>query len=627
MYDTTITATPQHQVRNAIGFPREVLDTSIKARFEEVAALVPNRIALHGIRDIVTYSELNVRANVIANNILDVMGSGSVPVPVLVDFEPDTMINLVAVIKSGHPYVALHPDFPTARLKDTIDTLGSPIILAAKGTLVRAQELCALSPACALLHPTDVGPQSQRENPDVSVKSTDPTAIFFTTGTTGRPKGVERSQAMMLQRVWQDDQEHHYAITTQVSGLYSAAFSGSASDIWGALLNGATLHPLDPRQMSFDQFMTWIDERAINFFHPPVNYLRSMLEVIPPDHQFASVERCLLSGQGLFTSDVKKLWPHLRQDCQLIHTIASSETSTMAFMPLTRETPLPDRIVPVGRAAVDKKILILDPDGTPLPPGETGQIAVQSAYLATGYWQDPQQTAAKFLAIADSAERLYLTGDLGSVDADGLLQHLGRMDHQVKVRGYRVDLRYLEAVIQEVPGVAASVVVADNSQDDVMLIGYIEGKDGANELAERVREALQEELPSYMVPHHLVEIPSLPRSENGKIDRKRLPAIATLDSDRVIVAPRTPLESALAEIWQRILKVPEIDVTLSFVAMGGDSIKAMRIANEVIHTFDVDMAPGDLFSAQNIESMAILVRDELLRTLSISTEDPIWDGL
>jgi hypothetical protein len=280
-----------------------------------------------------------------------------------------------------------------------------------------------------------------------------------------------------------------------------------------------------------------------------------------------------------------------------------------------RSTELQDAVIPIGYPTPGNRFWLVSEEGKEVEPGEVGEIVVQNGYLAAGYWNQPELTAARFRQVPYlSHSPVYFTGDLGRQRPDGSLLHLGRKDFQIKVRGYQVQANEVEARLLEIPGVREAAVVASDTDSGVQrLVAYIQPERGSSPSVSLLRRALSDELPSHMVPQRYVFVDIMPKTPTGKIQRSQLPPPGRDRPalDTAFVPPRTPLEARLAAVWADVLDLDEVGVHDAFLELGGDSLQATRIVSRVVDGFQVDLSLHDLFESATVAEMASRVFQHL----------------
>jgi acyl-coenzyme A synthetase/AMP-(fatty) acid ligase len=323
------------------------------------------------------------------------------------------------------------------------------------------------------------------------------------------------------------------------------------------------------------------------------------------DIRFPSLRFVIASSEPLYGADVVALSRHLEGDWRIMHTLVSTETGIIAaqlFDPSCHPEP---GIVPVGSIVRDTVIRLERDDGTLAGPGESGEIIVKSPFLAQGYWNDPDATARVFRHDVDGKTRIYRSGDLGRWRIDGTLQHLGRKNRKIKLRGYSVEPYEVECALSILPGVREAIVtVTENGPDNVRLIAYVVSKDDTSAEAGRAfRAAVAKSLPAHMVPSHVIVLKSLPLTPRGKVDRAALPPPPALELARTgSRAPSGKYERALAAIWKNALKIPKVGVDDDFYEIGGTSLQAFLIFSGIARTFARDLPPSTMLETPTIES-------------------------
>jgi acyl carrier protein len=327
-----------------------------------------------------------------------------------------------------------------------------------------------------------------------------------------------------------------------------------------------------------------------------------------------SVRLVSFGGEAAYRSDVEAAW-RLFPSARVRVGLGTTETGALTRSLLDRGTPISSQTIPVGYPYPDKTILVLAEDGTPLGPGEAGEIAVRSRYLAAGYFRRPDLTAAAFQPVPGApGERLYRTGDLGMWRPDGCLVHLGRKDFQVKIRGFRVDMAEVEGTLLGVPGVRdAAVVTREDAPGEVRLVAYVVPVEPPGPTVSALRRAVAASCPPHMQPSAFVTLPALPMTTGRKVDRSALPRPAPARPllDSPYLPPRTPVEATLAAIWADVLGLETVGVLDSFGDLGGHSLVAMRLAGRVADAFRVTIPLAALLEAATVEAMALRVVDGL----------------
>jgi hypothetical protein len=275
--------------------------------------------------------------------------------------------------------------------------------------------------------------------------------------------------------------------------------------------------------------------------------------------------------------------------------------------------------MPVGRPLPGMEVLIRDEEGRPVRPGEVGEMCVRSRYLSPGYWRRPDLTARAFLPDPDGGDRrIYRTGDLGMLGPDGLLRHRGRVDFQLKVRGYTIQAGDVEAALREIDAVAEAVATAQDQDGGIgRLVAHLTLRAGPRPTVTELRQALARTLPDYMVPSAFVILDEMPKTPTGKVNRKALPPPGTARPELAnpFVAPRTPLEAALAAVWRDVLGLDEVGVNDAFLELGGNSLLAARVVNRVRGDLGAEVDLTAFFAAPTVAAQAAAVLQAQVRQL------------
>jgi len=409
----------------------------------------------------------------------------------------------------------------------------------------------------------------------------------------------------------------------RVSLLFSYSFSASLLDIFGALLNGATLCPLDVRSEGTAGLVRWVEAGRITHLHLVPSLYRRFSSALTGEERFASVRRVDLAGEALHGSDVAAHRRSFPEHCLLVYRFAASEASFISHYEIGPQTNVAEGAVPVGPLAEGMEILIQDEDGEEVGAGVVGEIVLRSAYLCPGYWRKPDLTAKAFSADpVDDRLRRYRTGDLGRLRADGILEHLGRGDTRVKIRGFTVDLTEVETALRAIDGVRDAVVVArDEGRKTADLAAFVVPDAGAKLVRAALRIALLDILPDYMVPAVVVPTLSLPLTPTGKVDHRALSEMASDATDRGAppTPPRDALESSLARIWREALDLETLGVLDDFYELGGDSLAAVEIVTRIESELGQAVPTSILHLAPTIEELATRLRTmESVRSESLA---------
>ena len=587
---------------------RADIEQTVPARFAQVVRRFPDHLALKGNGRQWTYRALDGRANAIAHAITEHARPGSGCVAYLVDHSPEMVIATLAVLKAGKTYLAIYPAMPGPKQADIVRDVAPELILTTAAHEARARELA--DGLCPVLRFDESDAESVERGPDLETLPHHASTLFYTSGTTGQPKGVVKSHRAVLHRVWLAAQHDAIAPADRQSLLTHCSFSASETDMFGALLNGATLCTFDFASEGLPAFTEWLHAERITLLHPPVLLFRRFLSTLEGQNACPSVRLVALAGDSVLPTDVEGWKRHFSSACVLMHRFSISETGLLCLARIDRDAAHDSGLLLAGRPVEDKHLELVDDAGQPVAVGETGELIVKSPYIAEGYWRNQKETAPVFSSDPDvPGRRIYRTGDLGRFLPDGRFVFLGRRDRQVKIRGFRVELAEIEASLSQHPGVReAAVVVNERVPNDKELVAYVVPAREPGPTADALRVFLRQKLAPYMVPAGFVFLEDLPVTPTGKIDRQALPRLdGASHLTSTVAEPRSYLERQLVDIWQAVLAVDRVGIRDNFFDVGGHSLLAAQMFAQVEARLGVRLPLATLFQAPTIEGLAAII--------------------
>ncbi len=611
-----------HPTGEWLEFPRSALDGSLVARFEEMVVRYPNHLALKTDDEAFTYAELNAAVNRVAHAIVQIAAQPPLFVALLLEHGVAAVIAILAVLKAGSAYLPLDPAFPPERNRSILQDAQTTLLLtnrrnwALAGTLSNGRQ--------QLLNMDDAASHPLCGNLGVPISPDALCHILYTSGSTGQSRGVIQNHRNQLHCILQNSTRLHICAQDRFPLFSSYSTVAGAYSIFCALLNGASLFPYAIQENGVTGLARWLADEAITFCDLVPTVFRQIVSTLADDLRMPQLRVLYLGGERVDPQDVAAYKRFLAPAAILATGLAATETcSEVCLMLIEKETELAEGVVPVGYAMPGMTIYFLDEALQPVGPYQIGEIAVKSPYLALGYWQRPDLTTARFLpATEGSQQRVYLTGDLGLLCADGAIIHKGRNDFQLKIRGNRLDIGDIEAALLTLGWVKQAAVTGVSRQSgDDELVAYLVPHDSLPQhkmpTVSQLRKALAAHLPSYMIPAQFVYVMELPLTVTGKINRTALPAApaARPGLDVVFLAPRTPIEATLAAIWGSILEIAEVGVEDAFLDLGGSSLQAMRIAARVTEDFGVNSSLADLFVASTVAEMALVIVAQLTASM------------
>jgi amino acid adenylation domain-containing protein len=504
-----------------VRFEEADVEQSVAARFERQVELYPNQIAIKSETHELTYSQLNRLANRIAHAILAHSPDRGGQVGLLFRQQAPMIAASMGALKAGRTYVSLDPTYPRARQDLILSDAEVGIILTDADQVQQAVEL---ADGRNVLDVGALDPNLSAEDPRLPISPGAFTYIVYTSGSTGQPKGVVENQRNVLHFTMNNTNTWFFGPDDRISLLVPYWFSASATATFGALLNGATLLPMNVKERGLTGLADWLEQQRITIFHTSTSLFRHFARSLPEGKVFPSVRVVYQGSEALFRSDVDLYKRHFAAHCGMTNSLGASEMKVFSSFPIDMQTAIDDRVVPVGYPVPGVEVFVVDEHAQPVEQGSVGEIVVRSCYIAPCYWRRPELTARAFRPDPTGGNmRLYYTGDLGRLDADGCLHHVGRKDFQVKIRGYRVELGAVTAALLELPEVAEATVIAQQSDDEgSRLVAYVVPAAAWAPNVAELRVALQGKVPSYMLPSVFITLGALPRNPNGKVDTAAL---------------------------------------------------------------------------------------------------------
>lgn len=617
--------------RSFTPFERSEIEESITRRFERQVEKSPGQTAIKSRRYQWTYAELDA----IANRIKQALALASVEssqVALLFDHDAPMIAAMLGTLKAAKTYVPMDPKYPAERLSWILDNARANVLLTNNRNLALAEQL--------------IGKTVQLINIDVlatvaggnDLSSSGPESlayILYTSGSTGQPKGVMQSHRNVLHFIRVYTNNLRIGADDRLTLLSSYCFDASVMDIYGALLNGATLYPIDIREDGLAGLAEQIRQDEITIFHSTPTVFRYFIDALKTAQTLAAghsrqthcqlpLRLVVLGGEEVLRRDVEAYREHFSDDCVLVNGLGPTEATVALQNVIDKETVISSESVPVGYPVDDTEVLLLNDRGRPVEV--QGEIAIKCEHIALGYWRNPEATTAAFsnglatkpgenrsgeLPEASRRARLYRTGDLGRRLPDGSIRFEGRKDLQVKIRGYRVELGEIESILAGHRQVRECAVVAgDIEHQEKQLIAYVVPHLGPSPSESDLRNFLKQRLPDYMLPAAFVMLKEFPLTASGKINRLTLPPAASLRSQPARIAkPQTTLESLLLEIWSDVLGVP-LGVDDNFFEYGGHSLMAVRLFAEIEKRLGHRFPLAVLFQAPTVAQLAdVIERD------------------
>ncbi|NDJ18574.1 non-ribosomal peptide synthetase [Myxacorys almedinensis] len=581
--------------------------STIHQWFEQQVEQSPDRVAVVFEDQSLTYAELNARANQLAHFLRTQGIEPEQVVALYVDRSPEMLIGLLGILKAGGAYLPLDPGLPTTAVDQRLQQVQATILLTqqqlAKDLTLTAQVICL---------DTDWSTIAQQATTNLTNWTTPENLVYvlFTSGSTGKPKGVAVEHRQLLNYV--------NGILTSLTipeGASFATVSTLAADLgnttlFACLCTGGCLHLISQeRSLDPNALAEYGRRHAIDYLKIVPSHLKVLLDAadcraILPRRQL------ILGGETLHWHLVEQIRQHA-PTCQILNHYGPTETTVgvLTYEVQERLSAADSETVPLGYPLPNTQVYLLDTDLQPVPLGFPGEIYIGGASVTRGYHAQPELTAAAFVPHPFSSNpdaRLYKTGDHARYRLDGTIEFLGRADQQVKIRGFRIELGEIEAALKQHPEVREAIVLATEAEHP-QLLAYVVPEQAADAI-DNLRQFLQAKLPEVMVPFAIIPLKTLPLLPNGKLDRRTLLTmeLPQSDTDGAFVPPRTSVEATIAQIWETVLRLPQVGIYDNFFELGGDSILCIQVIAKASQA-GLRFTPKQLFEHPTIVSLAAVV--------------------
>jgi amino acid adenylation domain-containing protein/non-ribosomal peptide synthase protein (TIGR01720 family) len=621
-----LTAVEQHQLltewnNTQTDYPATLC---IHQLFEQQVEKTPDAVAVVFDFQQLTYRELNERSNQLAHYLRSLGVGADVLVGICVERSLEMIVGILGILKAGGAYLPLDPNYPSERLSFMLEDAQLSVLLTQE-KLVHLLPAHNIDVICLDTDWNNINQQPE-QNPTTNIRADNLAYVMYTSGSTGQPKGVSIIHHGVVRLVKQTDYAN-FSDKEVFLQFAPISFDAATFEIWGCLLNGGKLVIFPAKKASLEELGQVIEQYQITtlwltagLFHLMVD---EKIDALKPLHQL------LAGGDILSVSHVQKFLQTV-ENCQLINGYGPTENTTFTCCYQIPKSLSPAFSVPIGRPIANTQIYILDQYLQPVPVGVPGELHIGGAGLARGYLNRPELTNEKFIpnpfvgaGLVNNLcpeqttsgqnpppnSRLYKTGDLVRYLPDGNIEYLGRIDNQVKIRGFRIELGEIEAILSQHPQVQTAVaIVREDTPGDKRLVAYIVAPAEATPATNELRQYLKAKLPEYMVPSAFVILEALPITPNGKVDRRALPIPESRSGIEVkLVAPRTPEEKTLTQIWTQVLGVEQIGIHDNFFELGGDSILSIQIITKARQA-GLELSVKQLFTNQTIAQLAAVAK-------------------
>ncbi|MEW6736493.1 MAG: amino acid adenylation domain-containing protein, partial [Acidobacteriota bacterium] len=572
-------------------------DKCIHKLFEEQVAYTPTAIAITFKQQQLSYQELNARANQLAHYLISLGIQPEMLVGVCLDRSLEMIVALLGILKVGGVYLPLDPSYPKDRLAFMLADAQVDILLTEEKLIGQLSgydvQLICMDKDWQLIT------QHSTEKVVCDVESDNLCYVIYTSGSTGKPKGVLIEHQGLSNLVQQQTKTFQLDRESRVLQFASLSFDASIFEMVMSLSCGGRLYLESKEQLlPGPDLLEFLQRESITI----VTLTPSALAVLP-EGELAELETVIVAGEECRAELVAR-WSVGRRFYNLYGPTETTIWATMARCEVVKGKPS------IGRPIANTQVYILDKELQPAPIGVAGELCIGGVGLARGYLNRADLTADKFIPNPFSSEtgtRLYRTGDLARYLPDGNIEYLGRIDQQVKLRGYRIELAEIETVLKQHSLVKDAIVIArEDEPGEKRLVAYLVAETGASVTATECQAHLRERLPEYMIPSHCVMLERMPLTTSGKVDRKALPMPARVRSElgQEYVAARNGIEEILVGIYAEVLKLERVGIHDNFFELGGHSLLATQLMSRVRDTFRIEIALRNLFEYPTVAGLA-----------------------
>ncbi len=572
----------------------------VPSDFERQVQATPTSTAILAGASTWTFAELDRRANQVANALAQAGVQPGQRVALCTERDPWMVAAMIGALKAGCPYVPLDPAHPTGRLTDLLEDSEVSLLLLGDSVQERLPAAATHVPRLVLGGPEVNAAVDTSPNTDIA--AVDGAYMIYTSGSTGRPKGVQVSHGSLANFVAHCCEEFELTTTDRVLQFASISFDTAIEEILPTLVSGATLVLRDETMIgSVDAFLQACADWGITLIDFPTAYWNVITQGLEEAEQSlpATVRLVILGGERARPEHLAEWLRCNPSGPRVLNTYGPTEATVVATSTDLTAADLEHDELSIGKPIRNARAYILDNRGQPVPAGVVGELHLAGAGLADGYFGQPEMTTERFLRdpfASDPGVRMYKSGDLALYRPDGNIEYAGRVDNQVKFRGYRIELEEIEAVLCRLEAVRdAAVLLREDAPGRQRLVAYVVVGSG-DVTTDTLKVALADRLPAYMIPSITVFLEALPLTPHGKVDRKALPepqerAAAALDLN---ARPGSDLERKLAAIWSEVLEVESVGLHDNFFDLGGHSLLLMPVISEVKRQVGVELDPGDL---------------------------------
>lgn len=585
----------------------------IVERFESAVEKYPDNTAIHTKDNNLSYEQLNKKVNQVTYNIRESTANKCRNVTLLLDHDEEVIIALLGVLKAGKTYVPIDPFIPLERAKKILNDSETDVLITNNNQMSFAYKLLSSSKKNITLINISGLENKYETNPELKIDGTQSAYVLYTSGSTGEPKGVAQSHQSVAHFI--EGYINELDIKDFDNILLTTPYSHTVSviDIFSALFTGASLSIIDVKKdRDASVFLPLVNKLGVTIIHTVPTLYRYMIKSADDISQLKDVRLVVLGGEEVLQNDVDLYKEKFSDKCLFVNLYGSSEVILATMYVIDKSYSNERKVVPVGFPFGSIKASILDENKNQVHVHGVGEIHFSSKFLDPQYYKDNEMTEAMFLDISEE-EKLVRMGDLGKLLPDQSLQLMGRKDSQVKINGNRVNLNEIESCLNSDQVIKQSVLEpVKNDNSEISLVAFITAFEEKPDL-EKIKNNLREKLPEYMIPSFFVKVEKFPITASGKIDRNSLPRISYKDlvnsRKKVENVEKSDLQKRILAIWQKVFEKEDITVNDNFFQLGGNSLMATEIVNEIHSSFNMEVELSTVFDYQSVFEMAMFLEN------------------
>jgi len=583
-------------------------DVPLQTLIEAQSQGSPQAVAVTCGAESLTYRELNARANQLAAHLRSLGAGPDKLVGVCLERSTDLVVALLAIVKTGSAYVPLDPNYPDDRIRQIALHSGIGILVAARNIQSRLPDFQGRIVAL------DWGLLNGYESRDgvAQVTGEHLAYVLYTSGSTGKPKGVAIPRRALLNLLWSMREQLQFSAADVLLAVTTISFDIAGLEIWMPLITGARLVLADSETvMDGRRLQSELELQGVTFLQATPSTWRMMLE---SGWQGKRDLKAACGGEAMPKDLARELLPLVGR---LWNLYGPTETTIWST---AYEISKPDGPILIGKPIANTQTYVLDKNLAPVPIGVAGELYIGGDGLARGYLHQDELTAERFVPNPfRTGSSIYKTGDVARHGQDGDIECLGRNDHQIKLRGFRIEPEEIRAALTQHADISDAVAVLDTSAGEGRIVAYVVAPGGQPPATAELRDFMRRSLPDYMLPSVFVFLDALPLTPNGKVDRRALPPPGAPAAKAEFAEPQNEVEAGLKAIWESILGVSPIGTRDDYFELGGHSMMAVRLFSEIKKAFDIELPLATLYHAPTIEALA--------QVLSAGSASGLWASL